>query len=195
MRPARKFYFFFCYNHVVVKRQYVEGYNAPAKDPHFFKKLWILYKGLDGFTKMAITTMLLIAVATPIIISTRLSLFQHAQDSTTFIATEGARPLFSVTNLTDNDLPMSSATISWTTSAPAKGKLYYWEDNPLENVLSFFSLGRITFTEQEYSLKHSFTLQPEVLKASTNYKYQITANDQDGQEYVTKVYSFTTVFK
>lgn len=178
-----------------MKKKPVEGYNAMPKKRGFLQQLWVSFSQLDKFSKMSIVTMLVIIFATPTIITTRLIIAQHAQDSTNFIATAGAKPFFSVNNLTDTQLPLSSATISWTTSSQSKGTLYYWEDNTLQNILSFFSLGKLTYSETDYTVAHSFTIPPEVLKANSNYNYQISAVDADGVQYVTKTYTFTVVFR
>ncbi len=178
-----------------MRKKPVEGYNALPGRRSFLKQLLITFLDLDKFTKMAIVTMLVILIATPTIVTTRMIVAQHAQDSTNFIATEGATPLFSVTNMTDNTLPLSNATISWTTSSPSKGTLYYWEDTPMQNILAFLSLGKLTYPETDFTTTHSFTIPPEALKVNTNYNYQITAIDKSDQEYTTKIYRFTPAFR
>lgn len=173
----------------------IEGYNKKPEKISFYKGLWRLFIAQDKFTKMSLITMFIIIIVTPVIVTTRLIYFQHAADSTTFIASEGAKPIFSLTNFTNDTQPVSGATFSWTTSAPAKCKLFLWEDNTLQNFFAFLTLGRLTFTETDYTVPHSFMIPGEGLKPNTKYNYQIVATDQSNEEFDSKVYSFTTVYQ
>lgn len=165
--------------------------DGPSNTP-FIKKAWNVFWDLDKFTKMSIVTMLVILLATPTIISTRQIFEQHAADSTSYIATAGAVPVFSIDNLTPNQQSVSEVTLSWTTSAPAKCRVLFWENNLLQNFLSLFSLPQATFYEAEPNTNHEFTVAKEGLKPNTAYNYKIYAVSSDGEEFVSKTYTFTT---
>lgn len=150
--------------------------------------LWQAISSIDFFTKSVVLCAVILALTVPIVISSREIFVQHAQEiATTYVASEGAAPLFIIANTTDAQGSIYSSSIIWKTASPTKSKLVYWEDTTFWNFFStFFSQ---SISDDSFTLTHKVPLAQLNLKPGTSYKYKIYMTTQEGEEFVSPVYS------
>src|SRR5258706_2193287 len=170
---------------------YFNTKNSKKLKENFFKGLWEIFLDQDIFTKTSVIAMILIAIATPIIVTTQIILPHYASQTTNYLAQKGTATVFSISNITPEDVNIYNATITWTTLSPTKSKIMYWEDNIFFNILSNFWTKSVS--DSNYSTSHSTSLPIKSLKPNTGYRYKLDVVDADGEELILPKYSFRSV--
>ncbi|SRR5258706_6818050 len=170
---------------------YFNSKNSKRLKENFFKGLWEIFSDQDIFTKTSIIAMGIIVIVTPIIVTSQIILSHYASQTTNYLAQKGTGTVFSISNITPEDINIYNATITWTTLSPTKSKIMYWEDNIFFNILSNF--WTLSVSDNNYVTSHSTSLPIRTLKSNSDYKYKLNVTDADGEEFVSPTYSFRTV--
>ena len=89
-----------------------------------------------------------------------------------------------ITDISADDIATTTATISWTTDEPAKSKVYFSTDDPIDL--------DDADEESSSSLVTSHSLDLTDLTADTEYNYVVESEDSSGNVATSSSHSFTT---
>lgn len=155
------------------------------------KRIWRNFLQLDRFTKLAVITMLLLVIVTPLTISTRF-IFKNQAADIAYVASAGIGKdsIFTLSDINTTTDEGNTVIIKWTTSTPSKSELKYWENTYWSSFLAYFWQNQLK--ETDYVTDHELHLT-ENLSAHSEYTFSVTMTTKFGDTFETPKHTFKTL--